>query len=232
MENTSMAIKNLIPWNNKGREVGFQLATSVHSFLELHREMNRMFDDVFRGSDVAPFGLASRILDGLGWPQIDIEETDKEVPFTAELPDLNQNDVSWKSRMAFFRSRVRAFRSMERPDDGSRHYLQAVEMPGGGQGREERSGMRQIMLAAACKHEDAVSWKIFSYLDPRTACADDVKLNSERCHGTGIAAATSQRHHCRCPWHHFARRHFGLALSPFRLPQCFALSYYGKNTVA
>ena len=44
-----MAIKDLIPWNNKGREVGFQRATDVHPFLALHREMNRMFDDVFRG---------------------------------------------------------------------------------------------------------------------------------------------------------------------------------------
>ena len=55
-----MAIKDLIPWNNKGREVGFQRATDVHPFLALHREMNCMFDDVFRGFDVAPFGLASR----------------------------------------------------------------------------------------------------------------------------------------------------------------------------
>ena len=54
-----MAIKDLIPWNNKEREVGFQRATDVHPFLALHREMNRMFDDVFRGFDLAPFGLGS-----------------------------------------------------------------------------------------------------------------------------------------------------------------------------
>jgi hypothetical protein len=57
-ENTTMAIKDLIPWNDKGRDVGFQRATDVHPFLALHREMNRMFDDVFRGFDLAPFGLA------------------------------------------------------------------------------------------------------------------------------------------------------------------------------
>jgi hypothetical protein len=28
----------------------------VHPFLALHREMNRMFDDVFCGFDLAPFG--------------------------------------------------------------------------------------------------------------------------------------------------------------------------------
>jgi HSP20 family protein len=89
-----MAIKDLIPWNNKRREVGFQRATDLHPFLALHREMNRMFDDVFRGFDLAPFGPASGALDALGWPQIDIEEMDKEVRITAELPGLDEKDIS------------------------------------------------------------------------------------------------------------------------------------------
>jgi HSP20 family protein len=89
-----MAIKDLIPWNDKGRDVGFQRATEVHPFLALHREMNRMFDNVFRGFDLAPFGLASRTLAGLDWPQIDIDETDKEVRITAELPGLDEKDIS------------------------------------------------------------------------------------------------------------------------------------------
>jgi HSP20 family protein len=55
--------------------------------------MNRMFDDVFRGFDLAPFGLTSRTLHGLGWPQIDIDETDKEVRIP-ELPGLDEKDVS------------------------------------------------------------------------------------------------------------------------------------------
>jgi HSP20 family protein len=88
-----MAIKDLIPWNNRGREVGFQRATDVNPFFTLHREMNRMFDDVFRGFDLAPFG-SNRALDRLGWPQIDIDETDKEVRITAELPGLDEKDVS------------------------------------------------------------------------------------------------------------------------------------------
>ena len=88
-----MAIKDLIPWNNRGREVGFQRGIDIHPFA-LHREMNRMFDDVFRGFDLAPFGPSSRAQDGLGWPQVDIDETDKEVRITAELPGLDEKDVS------------------------------------------------------------------------------------------------------------------------------------------
>jgi HSP20 family protein len=88
-----MAMKDLIPWNTRGREVGIRRDTDVHPFFALHREMNRMFDDVFRGFDLAPFG-ATRALNGMGWPQIDIDETDKEVRITAELPGLDEKDVS------------------------------------------------------------------------------------------------------------------------------------------
>jgi len=41
-----MAIKDLIPWNNGGREVGIHRGADVNPFFTLHREMNRMFDDV------------------------------------------------------------------------------------------------------------------------------------------------------------------------------------------
>ena len=60
----------------------------------MHREMNRMFDDVLRGFDLAPFGPTSRSLGGLGWARIDIDETDKEMRISAELPPgLDENGV-------------------------------------------------------------------------------------------------------------------------------------------
>ena len=89
-----MAIKDLVPWNSGAREVGFPRGSDAHPFFTLHREINRMFDDVFRGFDLAPFGLTFRATDGLGWPQIDIDETDKEVRITAELPGLEEKDVN------------------------------------------------------------------------------------------------------------------------------------------
>src|SRR5689334_23947966 len=88
-----MGIKDLIPWSNGRREIGIHRGADVNPFFTLHREMNRMFDDVFRGFDLAPFG-STRGLSGLGWPQIDINETDKEVRITAELPGLDEKDVS------------------------------------------------------------------------------------------------------------------------------------------
>jgi HSP20 family protein len=55
--------------------------------------MNRMFDDVFRGFDLAPFATA-RAFHGLGWPQTDVDENDKELRVTAEQPGLDEKDVS------------------------------------------------------------------------------------------------------------------------------------------
>jgi HSP20 family protein len=87
-----MAIRDLIPWSRR-REVTVRPGEEVNPFLSLHHEMNRLFDDVFRRFDPAPFG-ANQLFDrAMGWPNIEIRETDKEVRIMAELPGLNENDV-------------------------------------------------------------------------------------------------------------------------------------------
>jgi HSP20 family protein len=87
-----MAIRDLIPWSRR-REVTVRPGEEVNPFLSLHHEMNRLFDDVFRRFDPAPFG-ANQLFDrAMGWPNIEIRETDKEVRIMAELPGLDENDV-------------------------------------------------------------------------------------------------------------------------------------------
>jgi HSP20 family protein len=87
-----MAMRDLIPWNRRG-EVAGRRAENGDPFLTLHREMNRLFDDVFRGFDVAPLG-SDRLFDrGIGWPSIEVSETEKDLKVTAELPGLDEKDV-------------------------------------------------------------------------------------------------------------------------------------------
>ena len=62
----------------------------VDPFLSLHREMNRLFDDAFRGLDGR---LPSEGFGGMGWPHMDVVETDKEYRVAAELPGLEEKDV-------------------------------------------------------------------------------------------------------------------------------------------
>jgi HSP20 family protein len=86
-----MAIRDLIPWNNRDRGIDIHRGLDASPFLALHREMNRMFDDVLRGFDFPQFGAGA--FEG-GWPRIDLEETNREVRITAELPGLDEKDVS------------------------------------------------------------------------------------------------------------------------------------------
>ena len=83
-----MTMKDLIPWN-KGRSMPVQ---GSDLFLAMHREMNRMFDDVFRGFDLAPLSM-DRGFGAIDWPNIDADDTEKEVRITAELPGLDEQDV-------------------------------------------------------------------------------------------------------------------------------------------
>jgi len=43
-----MAIRDLIPWS-RGREVSVRRGEELNPFLTLHREVNRLFDDMSRG---------------------------------------------------------------------------------------------------------------------------------------------------------------------------------------
>ena len=88
-----MTMRDLIPWN-RGRDVSARRRED-HPFLTLHREMNRLFDDAFRGFDLAPVG-SDRFFDRVGgnnWPSVEVSETDKEIKVTAELPGLDEKDV-------------------------------------------------------------------------------------------------------------------------------------------
>lgn len=87
-----MAMRDLIPWS-RGRDVSVHRGED-NPFLTLHREMNRLFDDVFRGFDIRPFG-SDRFFDRVegSWPSVEVSEADKEIRVTAELPGLEEKDV-------------------------------------------------------------------------------------------------------------------------------------------
>jgi HSP20 family protein len=87
-----MSMRDLIPWNRSSR-VPVQRGEEGTPFLTLHREMNRLFDDVFRGFDFAPLRF-DRVFDRTwSWPSVEVSENDKEVRVTAELPGLEEKDV-------------------------------------------------------------------------------------------------------------------------------------------
>lgn len=87
-----MAMRDLVPLRH-GRDVSVRHGEELNPFLALHREVNRLFDDAFRGFDLTPF-VSHRFFDhGMGWPNVEVSENDKEVKVTAEIPGLDEKDV-------------------------------------------------------------------------------------------------------------------------------------------
>lgn len=57
-------------------------------FLTLHRELNRVFDDVFRSSSGTPAAAAAMVP-----MHMDVTEDEKAIRIVAELPGVSENDI-------------------------------------------------------------------------------------------------------------------------------------------
>src|ERR687893_208417 len=87
-----MNMRDLTRWG-RNQQTPSRYREEGDPFMTLHREMNRLFDDVFRGFDMAPFGSLSGMGRMASWPTVEVIETDHEVRVSAELPGMDQNDV-------------------------------------------------------------------------------------------------------------------------------------------
>lgn len=90
-----MSVRDLIPW---GRNNGNQVPSLPRDddrdpFLSLHREVNRLFDDVFRGFGSGLPSLGNGSAFSAGWPSVEISDNDKEIKVTAEVPSLEEKDI-------------------------------------------------------------------------------------------------------------------------------------------
>lgn len=85
-----MNVRDLIPGSRNDRDLAHNARSdSLNPMLSLHREMNRLFDNMLRGFDDSRM-WGSRQTE---WPRIDVEETDKNYRVTAELPGMDEKDV-------------------------------------------------------------------------------------------------------------------------------------------
>lgn len=79
-------VRDLLPavWGGRRGEEEWSLQS-------LQRQVNKLFDDFFRGFDLRPFAPMERV--GEFTPRIDVKETDKAFVVTAELPGMDEKDV-------------------------------------------------------------------------------------------------------------------------------------------
>ena len=83
-------MRKLIP-SGRGREVAPGRHGWEHPVNMFQREIDRMFDDAWRGFDLPAFGRGER--GGLVSPRVDVNETDDKILVTAELPGMDEKDV-------------------------------------------------------------------------------------------------------------------------------------------
>lgn len=86
-----MARRDLITWNRKKQQ---QLQPELqHPVATLHREVDRLFDDFFRGFDRFPsLPFREERLAEFS-PKVNVSENDKEIEVTVEVPGMDQDDV-------------------------------------------------------------------------------------------------------------------------------------------
>jgi len=84
-----MGFRDLVPWS-KNQTVS-QRGEQGNPFLTLHREMNRLFDDMWNNGFG---GRLPTLMEGrFSWPSLELSETDKALKVTCELPGLDQKDI-------------------------------------------------------------------------------------------------------------------------------------------
>jgi HSP20 family protein len=106
--------KELIPWSRGSR---LAVRQPEDLFSQLHREMNQLFDDVWRGFDLpAAAGSGYRLQ-----PKVDVAETDKDIEVTVELPGLDEKDV--EVTLADGVLTLKGEKKSERKEEGKGFYL-------------------------------------------------------------------------------------------------------------
>lgn len=88
-----MSVRDLMPRNRGSSQAPtVYRGDDLDPFLSLHRNVNRLFDEMFRGFDTP--SVFGRMTPRSGaWPSVEFSETDKEIRVTAEMPGLEEKDV-------------------------------------------------------------------------------------------------------------------------------------------
>jgi HSP20 family protein len=90
----TMSVRDLIPWGREESRVPSLFRDNERDpFLSLHREVNRLFDDVFRAFDGGLPSIGRTSAFSGNWPSVEITDNDKEIKVTAEVPGMAEKDI-------------------------------------------------------------------------------------------------------------------------------------------
>lgn len=133
-----MDMKKWVPWNwfkKEEEEAGKtepvrregasgKAGAIVNPFHQFHEEMDRLFDQAFRGFGVSPFGLNQpplpRLADGMLRPTLDLGASEKEYTITVEIPGVDEKDV--KLEIANDTLTIRGEKKQEKEEHEKNYY--------------------------------------------------------------------------------------------------------------
>jgi HSP20 family protein len=108
-----MAIKNIVPFGKKSVPARSE---EENPFALLRREMDTLFDNFFRGFNMEPF--ESRM--GVFSPKVDVNETDREIKISAELPGMDEKDIDVSLQNDILT--IKGEKKEEKEDKGKDYY--------------------------------------------------------------------------------------------------------------
>jgi HSP20 family protein len=113
-----MALSNLLP-SRRRRGALTRKGDDWPEMSSLKQKIDRVFDDFFSGFDLSPFREMDERL-GRFAPSIDVSETSKEIKVTAELPGMEEKDISISLEDDFLL--IKGERKEEKKEEDEEYY--------------------------------------------------------------------------------------------------------------
>ncbi len=147
-----MSMRDLIPWGRQSSSAPAAYQNEQNNpLVGFRREVDRLFDDLFRWPTTSfgpSFGVAGR---ALAWPNLEVNETDREVRITAEVPGMSEKDVELTVEDGILTLRGEKKSETADKDRGysERFYgrfERRIALPGGVDDKEARAEFRDGVL--------------------------------------------------------------------------------------
>lgn len=89
-----MSVSQLIPWGRNRSTSSQPIVRDVRDpFVSLHRDMNRLFDELWRQADELQPRRDGDGMQAGGWPSVELADHEREIVVSAELPGMKEKDV-------------------------------------------------------------------------------------------------------------------------------------------
>jgi HSP20 family protein len=117
-----MALSSMLPAGRGKGGLG-RRGTDLTDMTAVQRQMNRMFDDFFGGFDFLPSKIMEESLSRFA-PNIDVKETPKEIKVIAELPGMDEKDISLSLEDDFLL--IKGVRQEEKKEDNEEYFYREM----------------------------------------------------------------------------------------------------------